>query len=194
MPKPSIFETHPEGNQIWKKLVNELINYTEAAKVLGCSVANISQIMKRYRAATQQETVIQKKKSKKQKKVELQETKEIIKQSRKLILEMEEEESLDMISVVTWRTIQTGLTKLSQENLDINEYLKVARELRQLLQFHFKNTVPDIPTEAVKIDPDSEKAILEKMEDICFECPFYKEAIKRADDKQEEARILFTKS
>ena len=193
MARRNIFETHKKGVDTWKRLLNKLITQKEASEILGTTQANISQIYSKYKKSILS-TPENPKKIKQEKKKQIKKTVETIKEQKEMILTLSQADDLDIINSVIWRSLLEGLNKLIERNLDLDDFLKVTKELRYFMQFHFKNQVPEIPKEAIKIDPESEKQLIEKMELICNDCAFRRSEIKEHNDQQEAARTQFVVS
>jgi hypothetical protein len=182
--RQNVFTRHPDGTEILEKLINKKMTMTKAAEKLGCTVANVSIYLRDHNLRP---TLKQRQLREDLSPEEL--AMDQLAGLEKIILEVDGKTPMQLTAAVAWRTIVHGLLKLRDGDLSANEYVNVSQTLMRALQYQFKNPIPDIPEELMKLDPETEDRIIQRMEDFCEQCQYRRAYDERTAKEQNKFRM-----
>lgn len=204
--KKSVFDKHPNGEEIMLLLLNDQITKAEAARRLGCSRANVStwntrhgDAMKRKYGLLDPHTLplppapagaavpivtpdlngI---------------TKQVLdKEIPSITVDINDNTPLEQIGAHAWRMLLLALiNKLKKGETSINEEIQISREVRHFLQFQFTKEVPDISDPLIQLNPEQLKELETNMVTMCDNCEYRKGYVEYQAREQEAARVEFT--
>lgn len=182
--RSTVFSRHPKGEEILAKLINKQMTQTEAARILGCSVPNISSYLARRNLRP---SLAQRKPTRGPSSSELAISQ--LDALDQMTLTIDGKTPLELLGAVGWRALQHGLTLLSQGELDADQYVKVSNQLLRMYEFQFRNRIPDIPKESVKIDKETENRLIQRLGEFCEQCQFRRAFDERKIKEQNKYRM-----
>lgn len=182
--RETVFTRHPNGEEILAKILNKQMTQTEAARILGCSVPNISSYLARrnlrpslaqrksVRGPTPSELVVSQ-----------------LDELGQMTLVVDGKTPIDLLGAVGWRTLHHGLTLLTEGELDADQYVKVSNQLLRMYEFQFRNRIPDIPEKTVKIDRETENRLIQRLGEFCEQCRFHRAFDENKVKEQNKYRL-----
>lgn len=183
-------ESHPDFNRIVEAVINKRMTGRAAAKKLHTSEPNFSQYMSRHYPK-------HKPKRKRRAKEPDPRAIKVGKDGEPAItIELTSAQSNVEWGTSAWRDILQNLTTTltTEPDLDLNDQLKIAKTLLDLLKFQFSHSVPDISKQTIEIDKKQEKRIIDQvLADHDEWCYYRNQAIERKDKTQDKARLEFAK-
>lgn len=182
--RQNVFTRHPDGNEILELLINKKISQVKAAERLGCTSANISIYLKDHNLRP---TLAQRQPKPAPSASELLMDK--IEALGEFSLSIDSKTPDELTAAVGWRAMLQGLLKMSVDDLEPDQYVKVANVILRMMQYQFKNPVPRIPDELVKLDPETENRIIQRLGAFCEQCAFRRNFDERKTREQNKQRL-----
>ncbi len=172
----NVFTRHPDGAQILQDILDKKITQTKAAKLLGCSIPNVSSYLKSRKLRL---TKVEKTPPRTPSYTEMARGKLV--ELEKLTLIVDGMTPNETITAVGWKAIQQALLILADPiRLEPDQFVKVTNQLIKMWEFQIKNEVPEIPPEVVHLDPKQEQEIVDRIMEKHDEWCNYKKRFDRA--------------
>ena len=182
--RTNVFTRHPEGEEILAMVLNKQMTQTQAALKLGCSGANVSNYLKNRNLRP---TLNQKRSTRGPS------TREQLLDGMESLgdfnLKIDTDTSMSMLGAVGWRAILQGMLKMTQDNLEPEQYVRLGNTLIRMFEFQFRNRVPEIPASTVKIDRETEDRLIQRLDEFCEQCPYHRNFHERKARKQDKFRL-----
>lgn len=179
-------ESLPDFQRIIEAVINHRMTGRAAAKKLKTSEPNFSQYMSRHYPK-------HKPKRKKRAKEPDPRAIKVGKDGEPAItIQLNSSQSNAEWGTGAWRDILQNLTTTltTEPDLELNDQLKIAKTLLDLLKFQFSHSVPEISKPQIEIDKRQEKRIIDQvLADHDEWCHYRNQAIARKDKAQSKARL-----
>jgi hypothetical protein len=182
--RTNVFSRHPDGEEILTKVLNKQMKQTEAARLLGCSGANVSNYLKKRNLRP---TLDQKRSTRGPSTSD--QLLDGLESLGEMNLRIDTDTSMNMLGAVGWRAILQGMLKMTQDNLEPEQYVRLGNTLIRMFEFQFRNRVPEIPASTVKIDRETEDRLIQRLDEFCEQCPYHRNFHERKARKQDKFRL-----
>ena len=102
---------------------------------------------------------------------------------------IDKDSTKDLVGAVGWRSLLQGMLLLSNEDIEPEQYVRVANTLIRMFEFQFRNRVPEIPASTVKLDKETEDRLIQRLDEFCEQCPYHRAFRKKKAGEQNKFRL-----